>query len=200
MAAPPAKPGPEKPSAAKSLRADAQRNRAAILSAARALFAEEGIFAPIDRIAVTAGVGNATLYRNFPTRDDLLAAVMADSVRAILSESDELERSLPPADALREWMHRLTWQLRVWHDLPSCLADAIGDDASPVQDVCAPLITRTGELLQRAADAGTASGGVGAEELFELLTAVSWGIDRFGDDAERARQRVKLATAGVFAG
>lgn len=182
----------------KSLRADARRNREAILGAARLVFDEEGILAPLDRIATAAGVGNATLYRNFPTRDDLLAAVMEDSVRALLGESDEFKRSLSAADALREWMQRLTWQLRIWHDLPTCLATAIADDASPVQDVCTRLMTRTGEFLQRALSEGSAAEGVGVAELFELLTAVSWAVDRFGDDAEQARKRVTLATAGVF--
>jgi AcrR family transcriptional regulator len=60
------------------LRADAARNRAAIVEAARAVFAEQGLDAPLDAIARRAGTGNATLYRRFPTRGDLIAAVFAD--------------------------------------------------------------------------------------------------------------------------
>lgn len=60
------------------LRADAARNRAAIVEAARAVFAERGLDAPLDDIAKAAGIGNATLYRRFPTRGDLIAAVFAD--------------------------------------------------------------------------------------------------------------------------
>jgi AcrR family transcriptional regulator len=60
------------------LRADAARNRAAIVDAARAVFAEQGLDAPLDEIARRAGTGNATLYRRFPTRGDLVAAVFAD--------------------------------------------------------------------------------------------------------------------------
>jgi AcrR family transcriptional regulator len=178
------------------VRADAQRNREAILDAARACFEEEGINASTDGIAVRAGVGNATLYRNFPTRDDLLAAVVEESVEALLAASRSMaERD--PAAALREWMFQLTWRLRTWQDLPTCIARTKDDDGNPVQPVSERLTARTEDFLRRA------SGGrepvVPAAEVFELLTALSWGIDRFGDDEERARARVDLATAGVSA-
>src|SRR3954451_1452300 len=61
-----------------TLRADAARNREAIVEAARAVFAEHRLDAPLDEIAKRAGTGNATLYRRFPTRGDLVAAVFAD--------------------------------------------------------------------------------------------------------------------------
>ena len=73
------------PPAPDSLRADAKRNRDAVLAAARAVFAESGLDAPLDAIARRAGVGRATLYRRFPTRDDLVAAIHEDNL-------DELER------------------------------------------------------------------------------------------------------------
>jgi AcrR family transcriptional regulator len=60
------------------LRADAARNREAIVDAAREVFAAQGLDAPLDEIAKKAGTGNATLYRRFPTRADLIAAVFAD--------------------------------------------------------------------------------------------------------------------------
>ncbi|OII39810.1 TetR family transcriptional regulator [Curtobacterium sp. MMLR14_010] len=182
---------------AKPMRADARRNRDAITAAARQVFETDGILAPIDGIATAAGVGNATFYRNFPTRDDLLAAVMADSVHAVLDDSRELE-SLPADDALHEWMARVTWQLRIWQNLPTCIASAIGDDQSPVQDVCARLTARTDTFLQRARTQGSATDTASAEDVFELLTTLSWGVDRFGDDQEQARRRVRLATAGLF--
>ena len=65
-----------------TLRADAARNREAIVEAARAMFAEQGLEAPLDEIAKRAGTGNATLYRRFPTRGDLVAAVFAEQMAA----------------------------------------------------------------------------------------------------------------------
>ena len=78
-----------------TLRADAAQNREAIVEAARAVFAESGLDAPLDDIAKQAGTGNATLYRRFPRRADLVAAVFAermaehvDAVEAALSDDD----------------------------------------------------------------------------------------------------------------
>jgi AcrR family transcriptional regulator len=178
------------------MRADARRNRDAILDAARGVFEVEGIAAPLDGIAARAGVGNATLYRNFPTRDDLLAAVVEDSVQELVDESEELEGG-DPVDALREWMFRLTWGLRIWQDLPTCIARTMDDDGSPVQPVAERLVARTAVFLDRAVSGAEAAPT--PAEVFELLTAISWGIDRFGDDVTRARARVELATAGVLA-
>src|SRR5438128_3496225 len=81
-----------------TLRADAARNREALLSAARKVMSEQGLDAPLDEIARRAGVGNATLYRRFPTRTELIVAVceerMAEHVGAVeeaLAEPDSWE-------------------------------------------------------------------------------------------------------------
>ncbi|MFJ2263147.1 TetR/AcrR family transcriptional regulator [Streptomyces sp. NPDC087844] len=185
--------------AARPLRADAQRNREAILRAARETFEEEGVLASLDGIALRAGVGNATLYRNFPTRDDLLAAVMQDSIDIALTEADELARSLGPREALAEWLVRLTWKLRIWHDLPYCVATAHQDPESSMNVACNPLLARTDALLGEAKSSGDAIGTITADEVFELVTTLSWGVDRFRDDQRTARRRVEVATAGVFA-
>jgi AcrR family transcriptional regulator len=185
--------------APRALRADAQRNRDAILLAARETFEEEGVLASLDRIAVRAGVGNATLYRNFPTRDDLLAAVMEANVAAVLAGAKQLSDSLSPPEALAEWLLRLTWQFRIWHDLPYCIASARSDPASSMNSANAQLIEETRVLLNHAQRVGAAVETVTAEDLFELVTTLSWGVDRFGDDEAAARKRVTLATAGIFA-
>lgn len=77
------------------LRADAARNRAAIVEAARAVFAEHGLDVPLDEIARRAGTGNATLYRRFPTRGDLIAAVFAERMAEHL---DAVETGLADPD------------------------------------------------------------------------------------------------------
>lgn len=184
--------------APRARRADAQRNYDAILRAARETFESEGVLAPLDGIAVRAGVGNATLYRNFPTRDSLLAEVMRADIADALADAERLARELGPREALAEWLIRLSWQLRIWHDLPYCLAQAHADPDSPMTTAASPLLVQTGALLDAARAAGEVVDGVGAEEVYELITTLSWGVDRFGDDAPTARRRVALATAGLF--
>jgi AcrR family transcriptional regulator len=78
-----------------TLRADAARNRQAIVETAREVFAEQGLDAPLDEIAKRAGTGNATLYRRFPTRADLVAAVFADRMAAHV---EAVETALADAD------------------------------------------------------------------------------------------------------
>ncbi|GIF18245.1 AcrR family transcriptional regulator [Actinoplanes tereljensis] len=182
--------------AKRPLRADAQRNRDAILAAAREIFAAEGVLTSLDGIALRAGVGNATLYRNFPTRDDLLAAVMQTSIATALAEADELARTRSPREALAEWLFRLTWQLRIWHDLPYCLATSRHDAASPMKPTTDPLLAQTETLL--AAASGDTVAGLTADEAYELVLALSWAVDRFHDDEPAARRRVAIGTAGMF--
>jgi len=184
---------------ARPLRADAQRNRSAILAAAREVFEADGVFASLDAIALRAGVGNATLYRNFPTRDDLLAAVIEGFFVQALKDAEELSRTLAPGHALVEWLVRVAWGLRIWHDLPTCLATAHDDDASPLHSANAPLVDRTGVLLDAAKAAGDVLGDVTADQVFELVLLLSWGIDRFGDDEAAARRRVTMAVTGILA-
>src|SRR5829696_6933448 len=79
-----------------SLRADAERNRRRIVAAAQAVFAESGLDAPLEAIAQRAGVGIATLYRRFPTREDLVAASFAPKMAEYTAA---IEEALQAADA-----------------------------------------------------------------------------------------------------
>ena len=79
------------PPVPRALRADAERNRRRILDAARQVFAEEGLGVGVDSVARTAGVGVGTLYRRFPTKQDLLAAVIEDGVTRLADEVEQVE-------------------------------------------------------------------------------------------------------------
>jgi AcrR family transcriptional regulator len=79
----------ERSAAESGLRADAERNRERVLSAARKVFAEQGLEASTNEIARRAGVGVATLFRRFPTRDDLVGAVFADKMSAYAAAIDD---------------------------------------------------------------------------------------------------------------
>ncbi|MDQ0809050.1 AcrR family transcriptional regulator [Streptomyces sp. B3I7] len=89
--------------AARPLRADARRNREKILAAAVRVFATEGLDAHLERIAKEAGVGSATLYRNFPTREALVEAVYRNEVAQLCEAAPALLAQKPPLEALHDW-------------------------------------------------------------------------------------------------
>src|SRR3712207_9212105 len=91
---------------ARSLRADAQRNRDKLLTAATEAFAEHGEDVALETIAARAGVGIGTFYRHFPNRDALVVAAYEHEVDALCAAAADLLKTLPPDEALRAWMSR----------------------------------------------------------------------------------------------
>ncbi|NWC95018.1 helix-turn-helix transcriptional regulator [Pseudomonas sp. IPO3778] len=86
------------------MRADAQRNLLILLQAAKEVFAEAGIDAPVRDIADRAGVGIGTVYRHFPKRPDLIAAVFRQEIDACADAAEGLAAEHPPFAALALWM------------------------------------------------------------------------------------------------
>jgi AcrR family transcriptional regulator len=84
--------------------AEGQRNRARLVDTARDVFAERGVGASLNDIAKRAGIGNATLYRHFPTRRELIVAVYADEVTALCAQGEALLAGEHPVDALFGWL------------------------------------------------------------------------------------------------
>src|SRR5258708_39204591 len=113
------------------LRADAQRNYDAIVRTALDVFAEQGTQGSLDDIATRAGVANATLYRRFPTRDDLLVAAL----RRRMAELDEIAVRLSASDnpgaALEEWVFQVATHLRTWRGAPHPVARGPTAPGSP---------------------------------------------------------------------
>ncbi len=89
---------------ARKPRADAQRNRERILEVAKDVFTRDGAAASLDDIARRSGVGNATLYRHFPTRDALIEAVYRSEVEKLAAAEQRFAATMPPLEALRAWM------------------------------------------------------------------------------------------------
>jgi AcrR family transcriptional regulator len=122
----------------RQLRADAANNRRRILEAARAIFAERGIDAPLDDIARQAGVGNATLYRRFPTRDVLVATVFEARVAEYADAATEALRGPDP------WVGFCQFAQRVF------AMQAADRGLSDVLTMTARTTERLAELRQRA--------------------------------------------------
>jgi len=180
----------------RALRADAQRNYDAVVEAARSAFATHGTAASLDDIAASAAVGNATLYRHFPTRDSLIV----ETLRFRFAELDAVARELgthpDPAVALREWFVELASNLAVWPGLADAVAQSV--ESSPLRIACAPLQLRTQMLLLKAQDAGMARLDLTPHEVFALITALAWAAERFGDSDAELERRVDLVLSGVL--
>src|SRR6201982_2133190 len=111
------------------MRADARRSRATLLDAAPAPCAETGADAPLEDIARRAGVGIGTLYRHFPTRVDLQAAVYRSQVQTVCDAADELLVSNSPEQALLGWVRALAAYLVTKRGLAHALISAVGKDS-----------------------------------------------------------------------
>src|SRR6202142_608779 len=85
-------------------RADAQRNRERILNVAKQAFARDGANASLDDIAKQAGVGPGTLYRHFPTREELLQTVYRSELEKLAAAEQKFPQTMPPIEALRAWL------------------------------------------------------------------------------------------------
>lgn len=165
------------------LRADAQRNYDAVVSAARETFAANGTQSSLDDIAEQAGVGNATLYRHFPTRDSLIVETLRLPLAELAAVARELGASSEPGAALREWVVQLAGALGDWDGLADAVATSLTDDGSALRLACQPMQLATFKLLTRAQDAAGARADVTAEELFDLALAIAWrgGSERYVD-------------------
>ena len=93
---------------------------------------------------------------------------------------------------------RLTWRLRIWHDLPYRAAAAHGAPGSSIDPAISRLVKQTEDLLNQAKEADDAVGTIEAGKLFELVTPLSWAVDRFGDSEAATRRQVEVATAGLL--
>jgi AcrR family transcriptional regulator len=134
-------------------RADAARNYDLLIAAAREAFTQDDADASLEDIARRAGVGIGTLYRNFPTRKDLLAAVYEEEVQAICRSADDFV-DLPPWEALVGWLRRFTQYAVTKHALMDALMSYVDRD-DPVFRSCRVAINSTGtELLERAKASG----------------------------------------------
>ena len=176
-------------------RADARKNSAAILRAAKGVFAESGVDAPTRDIANRAEVGVGTLYRNFPKRADLIAAVFRQEVDACADAAEALARNHPPDEAVERWMQRYVDFLVAKRGLASALHS--GDDAfKPLPAYFdARLEPALQSLLGSATDAGALRDDITA---YDLLRAVAGLCMPSGHgDVTQTRRLVALLVDGL---
>jgi AcrR family transcriptional regulator len=176
------------------LRADARRNRALILDAARTALADSGLAVPIDDIARAAGVGAGTVYRHFPTKEMLFEAILLDRVESLtataadVTHTDFFDFVLAFGDAGRG--NRA---------LGEALSGVGVDVHQRLAAARAHLNDALALLLHEAQRTGRVRPDVTAAELFSLLGAVHQASERLGDDPRSIRRLLTIVCDGLRA-
>jgi len=151
-------------------RSDAERNAVAVLEAARELFAEVGVDAPMRSIAARAGVGVGTVYRRFPQRSDLIIAVFRHELEATAADAERLGDELPPPEALRAWTRSLAGFVAAKQGFGSALHSGDPAYAALPEQFLGLLAEPVQRILDRGASEGSLRPGLRAEDLIVALS------------------------------
>ncbi|MGK5640811.1 TetR/AcrR family transcriptional regulator [Streptomyces sp. URMC 126] len=179
-------------------RSDARRNRERILAAALAELTRSPAVA-LSTIAKRAGVGQGTLYRNFPDRESLILEVYRFEVQQVYEAARRLLATRPPERALREWLDRLARYAAAKAGLADAMREATRAPATPARWGHAPVTAAVELLLDANEKAGAIRPGVTADD-FLLAIAGLWHIGACPDAHERAGRLFDLVTDGLRAG
>ena len=177
-------------------RSDARRNRDAILVAALEALAESPD-ASLNAIARRAGVANATLYRHFPSREELVLATYEHEVGQVVDAADVLLEERAPLDALGSWVARLARYAVTKHGL----ADALRKAASPGSDLSstdayAAIVAALDRLLRANIAAGTLRPGLDAEDVILALAGL-WQLDPASNWSAQAQRIYNIVLGGL---
>ena len=185
------------PAQARRPRADAERNRARLLEAARAAFASGRSAVTLEQIARDAGVGIGTLYRHFPTRQALLEAVYRDQVDAVRVRAEELLASQTPGEALADWLRVLVAFSSTKRSLTSALLASFGKDSELLSSCSAVIFGAAESLLARAQQEGTVRADADAMDLIRLVHAVNIAAQHTSADPGQSDRLLGLILDGL---
>lgn len=153
-------------------RADARRNYDRLVEAAGDAFARDGVEASLEGIARDAGVGIGTLYRHFPSRDSLVEAVFRHNVAQVTGAADELLATLPPGEALAEWMQRFVAYVSTKKGLATHLKTVVSADSELFAYTHQQVDTAIRKLVEAAIAAGDIRSDVDPMDLLRALSGV----------------------------
>jgi len=173
-------------------RADALKNREAILQVAHDTLAESPD-ASLNSIAKRAGVGPGTLYRHFPTREALILEVYRHDIARLVESASAMLDAHPPLDALRLWFADLTDYVRIKHGLGEALNSAAAQEV--ISASWPPVTAAVGRLLDACERAGEIRPGIDPVDVVMLLSCL-WRTPDTPDGATQARRLMELAIDG----
>ncbi|WP_375157068.1 TetR/AcrR family transcriptional regulator [Bradyrhizobium sp. RDT46] len=161
-------------------RADAVRNRERVLEAAKAVFSAGGPEASLEAVAKRAGVGIGTLYRHFPTREDLFEAVYRREVDQLSELAEQLKNAKDPVDALRRWLRSNVEFVATKKGMSAALALTFQSSSELAAFSMDRLTKAIGSLLDRAVAAGEMRGDISPEDLLRALVGMCYMHDQPG--------------------
>jgi AcrR family transcriptional regulator len=162
------------------MRADARRNRERLLQAAADAFARDGADASLEEIARQAGVGIGTLYRNFPSREALMEMVFRRTVDQLVDSADRLLSSLPPDEALAEFMERFVAYVATKRGLAAHLKTVLSADAELFVYTHSRMNEAISTLIKAAVESGRIRADVEPDDVLRALSGVCLASDAPG--------------------
>jgi AcrR family transcriptional regulator len=180
---------------ARKPRTDALRNRERILEVAKAAFTREGANASLEEIAKRAGVGPGTLYRHFPTRDELIEGVYRNEVEKLAAAAGRFSETMSPIEALRAWMLLLVDYIAAKHIIAPALNSVVGGPSRLYEGSRTMIHGAIDELVKRAKRSGDLQRDLDAFDLLRALIGVSH-VGSGADWQQSARRLVDILIAG----
>ncbi|PYU34067.1 MAG: TetR family transcriptional regulator [Acidobacteria bacterium] len=182
-------------SAGRKPRADAQRNRERILEVAKRAFTRSGASASLDDIANEAGVGPGTLYRHFPTREELLQAVYRSEMEKLAAAEGKFTQSMPPIEALRAWLLLFVDAIETKQIIAPALNTLIGDPKKVFAASYAQIHEAIRALVKRAIKSGDIRRDLDPMDLLRALVGVA-NVATSPDWQQSARRLVDILIIG----
>jgi AcrR family transcriptional regulator len=171
------------------------RNRELLLTAAAAAFAARGADVSLEDIARDAGVGIGTLYRHFPTRDLLVQAVYRHEVDVLCESADQLLETLPPDQALAEWMQLFVRHVATKRGMLSVLKPMMNADAIFFAQTRGRAVAAATKLLDAGVAAGTIRSDIRGDDLLRAVGGVCMSTDQ--ERSESSERLVGLLFDGL---
>jgi len=176
-------------------RTDAQRNRERILEVAKQAFSQAGVNASLDEIAKEAGVGPGTLYRHFPSREDLLEAVYRTEVEKLAAAERKFAETLPPVEALRAWMLLFVDYIAAKQIIAPVLNALVGDSKKVFEASYEQVWGAMRALVKRAIKSGDIRKDLDPIDLLRALIGVA-NLSTSLDWQQSARRLVDILITG----
>jgi AcrR family transcriptional regulator len=182
-------------------RADARRNYGQLVEQARIAFAEFGVDASLDEIARRAGVASGTLYRHFPTRLDLIEAVLAEQIAELAGLGRGLLTAADEFDALATWLRAAVMHALTYRGLAATVMNSALDRANSMVSAWHAELFQVGTaLLARAQQSGVVTADADAADVLKMVGAIAWAAQDTPDSSAQADRLLALLMNGLHHG